>query len=105
VDLLPHLLGENMSPPHECLFWRTGGGHSYAVRCGPYKLAKAGNAPAALFDLQCDVAEANDLSAAEPQRVEELSKQYAAWNAQLVPPLWDNPRAAKPPKKAQAQRP
>jgi len=95
VNLLPHVCGEDPRAPHETLFWRTGGGQSHAARSGRWKLVKTAGGPVSLYDLEADVGESKDLAPAEPQRVEELSRQFAAWNAQLVPPLWENPRQAK----------
>jgi hypothetical protein len=45
-------------------------------------------APPQLFDLSKDTGEADDLSAREPGRAKQLGDALAAWESQLVPPLW-----------------
>ncbi|HEY1379362.1 MAG TPA: sulfatase, partial [Gemmataceae bacterium] len=91
VDLLPYLAGRTKGRPHERLFWRAGGGKTYAVRQGRYKLAKEGAAEE-LFDVVADIGETKDLAAAKPEVLAELLAAYRAWNAELVPPKWENPR-------------
>ena len=98
VNLLPYLTGETKSAPHERLFWRTGGGASYAVREGRYKLLKQGDGTPELYDLQADTAENRNLVQQLPDIAQRLQKAYASWSAELVPPKWDNPRPNKPKK-------
>ncbi len=98
VNLLPYVMGENKQPPHEALFWRFGPQH--AVRKGQYKLLKRAAGPDELYDLAGDISESKDLVSAKPEMVEELNKLYAAWNAQLIEPLW-RPAAAR---QGQAQK-
>jgi arylsulfatase A-like enzyme len=89
VDLLPYLLGRKTGPPHERLFWRTGGGLAYAVRQGDYKAVKEkGSEKPALFDLARDPAETRDLAAEKPDVLRELLRAYEAWNAELIPPVF-----------------
>src|SRR5206468_147025 len=57
VNLLPHLQGKAGGPPHERLFWRTGGGQLFAVRENRYKLVKLPGASPQLYDLDADIAE------------------------------------------------
>jgi len=106
TDLLPYLTGQRQGCPHERLFWRTGGGATHAVRAGDLKLAKTADSGPSLFDLRADLSETRPLENAQPQRVAELSKEYEAWNSQLVPPRWESPRVGKPaPKKPRPARP
>lgn len=86
VNLLPHLTGKNPQPPHEALYWRYGDHH--AVRQGSWKLTVPAVEPPGLYDLSQDRAEKNDLSAARPEKLRELTRLYEAWNAQLPPPAW-----------------
>jgi arylsulfatase A-like enzyme len=86
VDLLPYVLGKKKQPPHETLFWRFGPQH--AVRKGNYKLLKRGAGDDELYDLAADISETKDLASDKPETVAELNKVYAAWNAQLIGPLW-----------------
>jgi arylsulfatase A-like enzyme len=94
VDVVPYLAGRVKGQPHQRLFWRTGGGTGYAVRHWRYKLARQGEKDE-LFDLDADIGETKDLSAAKPEVLAGLRAAYAAWNAELVPPKWPNPRAGR----------
>ena len=87
VNLLPHLIGEKTSPPHEALYWRFG--PQTAIRMGNYKLVKAtGIEQPQLFDLAADIGETKDLSAEKPEKVKSLTERYEAWNATLEEPRW-----------------
>ena len=95
VNLVPFLKGEAGGPPHAHLFWRTGGGQSYAVRAGSWKLVRNGKQPDELYDLSKDIAEAKNLAAAQPEVVARLSSELAGWNQQLVAPLFQSPPGGK----------
>jgi len=99
VDLMPHVLGETSKAPHERLFWRTGGGATYAVREGPYKLVKIGAKTPELYDLEKDVSESTDIAASEPKIVARLDAARLAWDKQLMPPLFQSPQPAAKKKK------
>lgn len=92
VNLLPYLTGRENGRPHEALFWRFG--TQAAVRKGDWKLirrqpTKKNPGPAVeLFNLADDIGEAKDLSQAEPEKVKELDKAFAVWEAQMIKPLW-----------------
>ena len=86
VNLIPRMTGRRKEPPHPMLFWRFGENRK-AVRAGDWKLVQQG-APPQLFDLSKDTGEADDLSAREPGRAKQLGDALAAWESQLVPPLW-----------------
>jgi arylsulfatase A-like enzyme len=89
VDLLPFVTGANAAPPHEWLFWRAD--YAQAVRHGSWKLVRdTWHGTSALFDLASDPSESKDLSAAEPNRVAELSAAWEQWNASNRAPLWPN---------------
>lgn len=103
VNLLPHLTGQNPQPPHERLHWRTGGGVNFALREGRYKLLGGKQLAPQLFDLEADVGETTDLAASKPELVERLLKRHESWNAELIPPQWESPRAL--PKKPAAKKP
>jgi arylsulfatase A-like enzyme len=85
-NLLPYLTGQHDGAPHETLFWRYG--NHRAIRHGRWKRTMPAGGPAGLYDLSADIAESKDLSADHPEVVEELTRRYAAWNAQLQPPRW-----------------
>ena len=111
VNLLPHLKGEVVTPPHDTLYWRFG--NQMAIRHGNYKLVQgAGAMQRMLFDLTADIGEKNDLTAAKPDVVKDLTARYDAWNATLVAPKWGQPnrtpktaaeKAANKAKKAKAK--
>jgi arylsulfatase A-like enzyme len=101
VNILPHLLGEAKTPPHDWLHWRTGGGATWAVRKGPYKLVHLAAGAEQLYDLDADIAEAKDLAGKKPDLVEQLRKGHDAWNAEMIAPRWESPRP--PAKKAAAK--
>src|SRR6185312_2909790 len=86
VNLLPFVIGEDKGKPHETLYWRFG--EQWAIRHGDYKLlvARGSGAQPSLFQLSDDIAEAKNLAAAQPDKVKELEKLYAAWNAEQAPP-------------------
>jgi arylsulfatase A-like enzyme len=103
VDLLPHLLGAKAGPPHERLFWRTGGGTHHAVREGRWKLLKLGPADPMLYDLEADPRESANLAEKQPEVLKRLAAACAAWDKELVPPLFQSP-APSPPKKKVPER-
>ncbi len=92
INLMPHLAGEKNNPPHEALFWRTGGGVSYAVRHGKHKLVRAAGASAAeLYDLAADLSESRDMAPAEPATLAKLQRAYDDWNRGMKPPVFQGP--------------
>jgi arylsulfatase A-like enzyme len=104
VNLLPALSGDIPTPPHERLFWRTGGGETFAVREGRYKLVRLRGTPPMLFDLAADPVEARELAGELPKVVERLVIALDAWDAELVAPLWENPRPAAAPTRGAAEK-
>lgn len=101
VNILPHLAGEVKGAPHAVLHWRTGGGATWAIREGRYKLLQAAkDAAPQLYDLQQDIGETQDLAAKRPDLVSKLKPAHEVWNARLIPPIFESPRPAA--KKARA---
>jgi arylsulfatase A-like enzyme len=87
VDLVPFVIGAKPGRPHEALFWRSG--HYRVVRAGDWKLQLSERPKKAwLFDLANDPTERNDLAAAEPARVAELTALLDAHDAGQSAPLW-----------------
>jgi len=62
---------------HEALYWEHVGNR--AVRQGRWKLVAAAGAPWELYDLEADRTELNNLTAAHPQKLEELKALYESW--------------------------
>lgn len=92
VNLLPHLNGEKTAAPHETLAWRFG--PQKAIRRGKWKLVDVRDMEAKtqsgwqLYDLDADIGETKNLSAAKPELVAELAKAWEDWNAKNMPPHW-----------------
>ena len=110
VDLLPFILGENESNPHEWLCWqnrswlsKTEGGfvvptpkvHNSAIRKGNWKLVRlnekldSANPPPAwrLYNLANDIGEHNDVAAQHEDRVKELSALFDTWQSSMHPTI------------------
>ncbi|MDQ3624891.1 MAG: sulfatase-like hydrolase/transferase, partial [Verrucomicrobiota bacterium] len=102
VNLIPFLTGVKKGAPHPNLFWRTGGGATWAVRehqdKHQWKLVNAGAENPELFDLSKDRGETNDVSGQYPGAVARLQSAYDAWNKDNIAPLFEGPRAGQPPR-------
>lgn len=98
VNLIPFILGKNEAAPHASLFWRAGSQH--AIRRGEYKLVQLSSGRPQLYDVVADVGEKQDLVAAKPELVDELSAAYDSWDRQLIPPLWEGGRSDRKPNAA-----
>ena len=90
-------------PPHERLFWRTGGGTSWAVREGNWKLVKQGEQEE-LFDLSRDISEARDLAGTHSEIVVRLKRAFEAWNKDNIAPIFESPAAGQPKKNRAAAK-
>ena len=91
VNILPALSGDTPAPPHDRLFWHTGGGTSFAVREGRYKLLRQGTPQPQIFDLAADPVEAIDVAGAKP----DVARQLEA--ASGVERRTDRPTLGQPP--------
>ncbi len=99
VNLIPYLLGEREGPPHRALFWRQQGSRPWAIRAGSLKLlAAVGDGEPELYDLAADLGESRNLAAERRDDGAALRAQWEQWNAHLVAPKWENPRAGQPPR-------
>ncbi len=99
IDILPYLRGTQASPART-LFWRFPGlgpdspdhrNTIWAVRSGPLKLIVergADSSPPALYNLQSDIAELQDLAVTQPDDVSSLSARYAQWTLDTVPTIF-----------------
>ena len=62
----------------------------HAIRHGDWKLVWERELPRpALFDLTSDIGEQTDLADKMPEKVQELSERYRAWDAQMEKPRWE----------------
>ncbi|MCY2976010.1 MAG: sulfatase-like hydrolase/transferase [Planctomycetota bacterium] len=92
VNLIPYLSGQTKESPHDSLFWRTGGGATFAARKGNWKLVGKRGEPAELYDLEKDISEQNNLAASEGERLKQLEQAYEEWNTKNVAPLFESPK-------------
>ena len=87
INLLPLLTGQTKQAPHEVLCWRIGS--QQAVRKGNWKLWLEDNKENyRLYDLSTDPGEMSDLARVRPEVLKDMLTTYAAWEAQMIPPLW-----------------
>jgi arylsulfatase A-like enzyme len=83
--MLPALRGQSKAPLHEALFWDDGT-DQWAIRVGEWKLLfRKGSL--ALYDLQADIGEKNDLKDQNPEIVERLRQTHTAWKNQMAPQI------------------
>ncbi len=86
VNLLPYLERPDDKVPHRELFW-----HKLwfsAMRDGPWKLIYVQDYGYALYNLEKDQSETNNLAESMPERVESMSKQLDQWKAEMEEPRW-----------------
>jgi arylsulfatase A-like enzyme len=101
VDLMPYLTGKVKDPPHPALYWRFG--EQWAVRKGDWKLVASvvdGPAKVLLYNLKDDIGETKDLTAANPDKAQELRADWVEWNKKNEPPRWQPAKVDKKKKKA-----
>jgi arylsulfatase A-like enzyme len=99
LDIMPYLLGKQVSPVRT-LFWRCLGlgpdspepsNTIWAVRSGPLKLVverAKDDAPPALYNLENDIGETQDLTAIQPEDVSSLTALYGQWTLDTVPTIF-----------------
>lgn len=85
VNLIPFLTGDKPGDAHQKLFWRAN--ELGAMREGDWKLVKVGE-DYYLFNLRTDIGERHDLSAAQPQRLAAMKRDWAAWSGSMKAPAW-----------------
>jgi len=99
LSLLPLLKGDTAAFDNRVLHWRDGGSkaNKWAVRQGPWKLVRSGApahpGPLELYNVKDDVSETRNVLAEHPDVAERLQKLHNDWNAQLIEPLFQSPRA------------
>ena len=99
VNLTPYLTGKKSTPPHEALYFGLDyfGHYLGAIRQGEWKLKLVDGKKPELFNVAKDFEEKHDLVSSEPERVQELTKKWNDWNAQM--PAAKAPDNAKPGKR------
>jgi arylsulfatase A-like enzyme len=101
LSLLPLLKGDAAAFDNRVLHWRDGGSkaNKWALRQGPWKLLRTGTPalpqPLELYDLAADIGETKNLASVKPEIAARLQKLHDAWNAELIEPLFQSPKAAK----------
>jgi len=88
VNLIPYLKGEKKDSPHQQLFWRHGAGQNHAMREGNWKMVRAKNKPAELYDLGNDIAESKDLANEKPEVAKRMNAVLDAWDRELKAPVF-----------------
>jgi arylsulfatase A-like enzyme len=88
VDIVPFLAGNKEGPPHQYLFWRTGGGKQFAIRAGDWKLVRQEGRADELYNLAADLGEKSDLAGGHPEIVQRLDAALKDWNRELIPPAF-----------------
>lgn len=87
ANLLPHLLGETGTPPHDTLFWRDGSYRMVISRGWKLQIAERPD-KVWLFHLDSDPTEQHEVSARYPDKVAELRTLLDAHEAQMAEPMW-----------------
>lgn len=82
VNLLPFFAGEAEGVPHDRLYWRSALRGS-AMREGKWKLLRPNNQPVQLYNLAEDISEQHDLSAEEPERLQQMLDAFVDWEITL----------------------
>lgn len=99
VDLMPYLLRQVKGDPHTMLFWRTGGGASWAMRSGSMKLVRRKGEPVELYDLAADPGESRNLASSKADTAARMWARVERWDKELIAPLFESPQPAAKKKK------
>lgn len=86
VDILPYVEGAKEGAPHGNLYW-----HKLwfsAMRKGPWKIIYVQDYGYALYNLDDDMRELNNLAKSQPKRLDEMKAELNAWKGELAKPLW-----------------
>ncbi len=87
VSLLPILSDSDTAELHGQLCWRSG--YNRAIRAGDWKLimdGKSGNH--ALYNVKNDKEERMNVFDSNPKKVEQLKRQHARWESEMMDPRW-----------------
>jgi arylsulfatase A-like enzyme len=86
---MPFMTGSTTNAPHEILYWRSFS--RSGLRHGKWKLIRNNDTPCALYDLEVDMGEKQNLMTAQPERVHELETIYQKMNSEMASPAFDFP--------------
>jgi arylsulfatase B len=90
VDLMPYLTGANQERPHRQLYWRQQ--QRTALRVEDWKLVRnpgrGAGADWQLYNLGNDIGESNDLAAQQPERLQDMIRQWQQFDEQMIEPFW-----------------
>ncbi|MBU3005417.1 sulfatase-like hydrolase/transferase [Paraglaciecola arctica] len=86
VSLLPYITGENLTRPHQTLFWKKE--NRGAIRDMDWKLLRFPDRPAQLYNIATDISEQHNLASQHPEKVKQLYQLLFAWELTLERPLW-----------------
>ena len=87
VNLVPYLTGKNDGSPHDAIYLRKFDEGVHTVRSGQFKMHryKRDNS-VMLYDLAKDIGETKNFAKQHPEKLEQLEKLRADWDAELVDP-------------------
>lgn len=85
-NLMPYILGENNTLPHQDLKWRFT--ISTAMREGDWKLIRLPDRLPMLFNLSSDPSEQNDVAIQHIDKTKELLKKLGNWDVSLPHPVF-----------------
>ena len=89
VNLLPYVTGKKTNAPHQKLIWRSD--QYQAILSNGWKMQRSAYPPMTrLYHLAKDPTEQNNVAAANPEKLAELSALLDAHNRQQSPPRWPN---------------
>ena len=86
VNIIPFILGENNSPPHQVLKWRFT--ISAAIREGDWKLIRLPDRLPMLYHLPTDISEQNNVALENTEKTEEMLKELGQWDVKLPHPVF-----------------
>ncbi len=87
VDLIPYVTGEDVTKPHDTLFWRTG--YYQVVLSNGWKMSVSDRPDKVwLYNLTTDPTEQTNVADSNPAKVAELQALLDAHNAQQAEPLF-----------------
>ena len=86
VNIIPYLLSQNKSKPHESLYWRFT--ISAALLQDHWKLVRLPDRLPMLYNLKEDISEMKDLAMEHPDITKAMLKELGEWDVQLPHPIF-----------------